>query len=234
MVVLHYTGMADARAALARLCDPAAEVSAHYLIDEAGEVVALVDEARRAWHAGVASWGGVRDVNSRSIGIELVNPGLGAGAHPFPLAQMRALERVLGGVTARYEVPPERVVGHACVAPGRKVDPGPRFDWRALAVAGLSVWPAVRPAPRRPHPPTRARGAGRGSAARFRAAAATFGYGIEPGEAWDAPARAVWQAFALRFCPWLSDAPGEPSALAMLEELAARWPVAVDSPAPAR
>ncbi|MEO0622287.1 MAG: N-acetylmuramoyl-L-alanine amidase [Pseudomonadota bacterium] len=136
MVVLHYTAMETAEAALARLCDPVAEVSAHYVIAEDGRLWRLVDEAERAWHAGVSSWGAVRDVNSHSIGIELAN----TGVHPFPEPQMAALAWLLAGVIGRWEIRPERVVGHACVAPGRKVDPGARFDWRRLARQGATVW----------------------------------------------------------------------------------------------
>ena len=145
MVVLHHTAMASAEAALARLCAPAHEVSAHYLIDEAGRVYALVPEARRAWHAGAGSWGGVCDVNSRSIGIELQND----ARSPYGARQMAALEALLADVLARNAIPPHRVIGHSDMAPARKSDPGARFDWRRLALSGLSVWP--RPAvPARP------------------------------------------------------------------------------------
>ncbi|MGV6811692.1 MAG: N-acetylmuramoyl-L-alanine amidase [Brevirhabdus sp.] len=137
MVVLHYTAMATAKAALERLCDPKVEVSAHYLIDEAGQVFRLVAEEMRAWHAGAGAWGGVTDVNSRSIGIELANP----GDAPFAAAQMDALERVLAAIMARWSIPPERVIGHSDMAPDRKRDPGARFDWRRLALSGLSIWP---------------------------------------------------------------------------------------------
>jgi N-acetylmuramoyl-L-alanine amidase len=130
MVVIHYTGMTDCAGALARLCDPQAQVSAHYLISEAGEVFALVDEAMRAWHAGAGGWGAVRDVNSRSLGIELAN----TGTAPFPEAQMAALESLLAGIMARWSVPPERVIGHADMAPERKHDPGPVVR---LAQAGV-------------------------------------------------------------------------------------------------
>ncbi|QUS37134.1 N-acetylmuramoyl-L-alanine amidase [Falsirhodobacter algicola] len=138
LIVLHYTAMRDCAAAEARLCDPAAEVSAHWLIDRSGRTIALVDEDRRAWHAGAGSWQGRGDVNSRSIGIELDND----GASPFPEPQMAALERLLRAIMARWDIPPLGVIGHSDMAPDRKVDPGPRFDWRRLARQGLSVWPA--------------------------------------------------------------------------------------------
>lgn len=139
MVVIHYTGMTNAAAARARLCDPAAQVSAHWLIGLDGGVEALVPEERRAWHAGVSSWEGESDVNSRSIGIELVNPGHEHGYHPFPEPQMAALERLLARIMARWPVEARNVVGHQDVAPGRKIDPGEKFDWARLARGGLSA-----------------------------------------------------------------------------------------------
>lgn len=141
MLVLHYTGMRSAEAALERLCDPASEVSAHYLIDEAGKVFALVDEPDRAWHAGVSSWRGEPNVNSRSIGIELVNPGHEFGYRPFPSAQMAALADLAHGILARWPIPARNVVGHSDVAPRRKQDPGELFDWYWLAQRGIGLWP---------------------------------------------------------------------------------------------
>ena len=193
IVVLHYTGMASAEAALARLCDPAAEVSAHWLIAEDGRVWRLVDEAMRAWHAGAGAWGEVEDVNSRSIGVELANTGPLEGFPPFPEPQMAALERLLAGLAGRWGIPPARVIGHSDMAPGRKTDPGPKFDWRRLARAGLSVWPE----------PEAEAGAGLGTGAAdwpaFRAAAGRAGYRA-PGGDWEA----ALAAFRLRFRPWAS------------------------------
>ena len=146
MLVVHYTGMESAAAALERLCDPAARVSAHYVIDEDGTVHALVAESARAWHAGAAYWRGRRDVNGHSVGIELVNPGHAFGYRPFAEAQMAALESLARGVVARHPIEPRNVVGHADVAPGRKTDPGELFDWARLAAAGIGLWPAA-PAP---------------------------------------------------------------------------------------
>ncbi len=139
MIVIHYTGMESCAAARARLCDPEAEVSAHYLIDLDGAVEHLVDEAKRAWHAGVSEWQGEADVNSRSIGIELVNRGHGPEYHPFPEPQMTALEKLITDIRARWTIPPGNVVGHEDVAPGRKIDPGPKFDWVRLARKDLSA-----------------------------------------------------------------------------------------------
>ena len=139
MVVLHYTGMRHG--ALERLRDPAAKVSAHYLIEEDGTTYALVPEDKRAWHAGVASWQGESDINSCSIGIELANPGHDQGYRAFPPAQMAALVTLLRAVTKRHDISTARVLGHSDVAPARKQDPGERFDWEALAAAGFGLWP---------------------------------------------------------------------------------------------
>lgn len=141
MLVLHYTGMESAEAALARLCAPEAKVSAHYLIDEDGTTVALVPEDRRAWHAGQSYWRGETDINSRSIGIELVNPGHEFGYRGFPDAQIAALIRLCTGVLSRHPIPPWNVVGHSDVAPARKQDPGELFPWRRLKGHGIGLWP---------------------------------------------------------------------------------------------
>jgi N-acetylmuramoyl-L-alanine amidase len=141
MLVLHYTGMQTGQAALERLCDPDAKVSAHYVVDEDGCVYALVPEDRRAWHAGVSYWRGKSDVNSRSIGIELVNPGHEFGYRAFPHRQMESLIGLCHEILARHTIPPRNVVGHSDVAPARKADPGELFDWPALASAGIGLWP---------------------------------------------------------------------------------------------
>ncbi len=146
MVLLHYTGMESMAAALGRMLDVSAKVSAHYMIDEDGTLYRLVDEERRAWHAGVSSWSGERDINSVSIGIELVNPGhaypgYAGGYRPFPEAQMAALEALMRDIMARHEISPARVLGHSDVAPARKKDPGELFDWERLAAAGLALMP---------------------------------------------------------------------------------------------
>ena len=174
--MLHYTAMQSCEAARDRLCDPAAEVSAHYLISEAGEVFALVPDEMRAWHAGEGSWQGLEDINSRSIGIELAN----SGAQPFANRQMRALEVLLTNVMARWSIGPEAVIAHSDMAPGRKGDPGARFDWRRLALGGLSVWPQDAKA---------------GPPRDFITDARRFGY---PDDEVDL----VLAAFRLRFRPW--------------------------------
>jgi N-acetylmuramoyl-L-alanine amidase len=148
MLVLHYTGMQTGAAALARMCDPAAKVGAHYMIEEDGRVFRLVPEERRAWHAGIAFWRGHRDVNARSIGIELVNPGHEFGYRGFPPAQMDALVELARGILGRHPIAPRNVVGHSDVAPARKTDPGELFAWQDLARAGIGLWPqGVAPSP---------------------------------------------------------------------------------------
>jgi N-acetylmuramoyl-L-alanine amidase len=142
MLVLHYTGMKTAAESLERLCDPAAEVSAHYLVEEEGTVWRLVAEERRAWHAGRGFWAGTRDINSASIGIEIQNPGHEWGYRAFPEAQIAAVERLCREILARHPIPADRVVGHSDVAPERKEDPGELFDWRRLARGGIGVWPS--------------------------------------------------------------------------------------------
>jgi N-acetylmuramoyl-L-alanine amidase len=199
MLVLHYTDLPSAEAALARLCDPSTEVSAHYLIDEAGAIHRLVPEARRAWHAGKSRWRGVEGVNAVSLGIELANPGHSHGYRPFPAAQMSALAALARDLIARHPIPPRNVVGHSDVAPERKLDPGELFDWRRLARAGIGLWPE---------------GAGAPSAADFlllregdqgprvhalRAALGRYGYGLGADDRFDAHAAAVARAFQRHF-----------------------------------
>jgi len=202
LVVLHYTAMTSCEAARRALCDPVREVSAHYLISENGEVIALVDEAMRAWHAGAGAWAGRGDVNSRSIGIELANP----GDAPFAARQMAALEALLSGILDRWQIPPEGVIGHSDMAPERKRDPGPRFDWRRLARAGLSVWPDARQdAPHAADEP------------RFRADAGRFGYRH------DLPFDLLLATVRLRFRP-RHLGPLDTRDMTLMADLAARFP----------
>ena len=146
ILLLHYTGMETAEGALERLCDPEAKVSAHYTIDEDGTIYRHVAEERRAWHAGKSYWAGDIDVNGRSIGIEIVNPGHEFGYRPFPEAQMAALIPLAKAIVARHAIPAHRVLAHSDVAPDRKQDPGELFDWARLAEAGIGLWPN-NPAP---------------------------------------------------------------------------------------
>jgi N-acetylmuramoyl-L-alanine amidase len=139
ILVLHYTGMADAASAIQQLTDPASEVSAHYLIAEDGQVVRLVAEDRRAWHAGKSWWRGIGDVNSASIGIELVNPGHEHGYRPFPEQQMAALIPLMAEITQRHGITRGNIVGHSDIAPARRQDPGELFDWERLAKLRLAL-----------------------------------------------------------------------------------------------
>ena len=204
LVVLHYTAMPSCAEALERLCDPLAEVSAHYLIDGDGTLLSLVDEGVRAWHAGAGEWRGKGDVNSRSIGIELAN----TGREPFAEPQMAALERLLAGVLERHGLGPEAVIGHSDMAPERKGDPGARFDWRRLALQGLSVWPGLDLSGSPPPQPSpqRAEGGAKGLARApddqsmeqaFFADLRVFGYP-------EAAPEALLTAFRLRFRPWVT------------------------------
>ena len=139
MVVLHYTEMKPVETAIERLCDPEAQVSAHYLISEEGEVTLLVPEEKRAWHAGVSFWRGVKDVNSASIGIELDHPGHGLGYRPFADAQIDALVPLLARIVRKYDIARANVVAHSDIAPARKLDPGELFPWERLAEYGLAL-----------------------------------------------------------------------------------------------
>src|SRR5882724_3577295 len=145
ILLLHYTGMQSGVTACERLCDASANVSSHYLVYEDGRVDQLVPEARRAWHAGVSSWKGETDINSRSIGIEIVNPGHEFGYRDFPEAQIEAVKTLCRDIVARHTIPAARVLAHSDVAPARKEDPGEKFPWDRLAAAGIGLW--VAPAP---------------------------------------------------------------------------------------
>src|SRR6476469_391631 len=144
MIVLHYTGMPDVEGAIARLCTAGSDVAAHYIVLEDGRIVQCVPEDKRAWHAGVASWAGEEDINSCSIGIEIVNPGHDWGYPDFPSRQIAAVITLCRGIMLRREVPSHRVVGHSDVAPARKKDPGEKFPWHSLANSGVGHW--VQPA----------------------------------------------------------------------------------------
>lgn len=143
LIVLHYTGMATAEEALVRLTDPAAQVSAHYLLSDDGEIYSLVPEDRRAWHAGVAYWQGQRDINSMSIGIEITNPGHDFGYRAFPPAQIEAVRTLVRDIMDRHRLEADSVIGHSDIAPGRKIDPGELFPWERLARDSMGRWPIL-------------------------------------------------------------------------------------------
>ncbi|MFP3942339.1 MAG: N-acetylmuramoyl-L-alanine amidase [Alphaproteobacteria bacterium] len=200
MLLLHYTGMPTAGEALERMCDPEAGVSAHYMIDEAGTIFRLVPEERRAWHAGIAHWAGVRDVNSCSVGIELVNPGHEWGYQPFPEPQMAAVEALARDIVTRHAIPATRVLAHSDVAPDRKEDPGELFDWRRLERAGVGVMPAdsdlggpsaatLRPGDEGP------------AVAELQRRLKAWGYGLSATGLYEETTQAVIRAFQRHYCP---------------------------------
>jgi len=201
MLVIHYTGMQSAGAALQRLCDPdppgGAKVSAHYVIDEDGAVISLVEEDKRAWHAGVAFWRGETDINGRSVGIELVNPGHEFGYRDFTDFQMAALETLAADTLSRHAIPPRNVVGHSDIAPARKTDPGERFDWRRLAAAGIGLWPD---------------GEGQGSGETGEQMLASFGYDVTD-------LGSAMAAFQRHFRPENIDGRADPETLGRLRAL---------------
>jgi N-acetylmuramoyl-L-alanine amidase len=205
-LILHYTGMPSATAALDRLCDPAAKVSAHYLIDEDGAVVQLVPEERRAWHAGVSSWAGRPRLNDGSIGIELVNPGHEWGYRPFAEAQYDACIALCQGILARWAIPAHRVLAHSDVAPARKQDPGELFDWARLAAAGIGLWPT--PSRGDPRPVNR-----------LQTELARFGYGLARSGRLDEATRLVVTAFQRHFRPARIDGHPDQATLARLDGL---------------
>jgi N-acetylmuramoyl-L-alanine amidase len=205
--------------ALARLVDPAAQVSAHYLIDEDGTVYRMVDETMRAWHAGESAWRGSADVNSRSIGIELANPGHEFGYREFPAAQMDALIALARDVLTRHQIPPINVVGHSDVAPLRKTDPGEKFAWRALAAEGIGVWP------KRPSAAasldTGPYGDDRVLLTEAQTRLARIGYGITASGRMDELTTAVLTAFQRRFRPRRIDGRLDAETFALIEAVLA-------------
>jgi N-acetylmuramoyl-L-alanine amidase len=203
-LILHYTGMPSAAVALDRLCDPAAKVSAHYLIDEDGDVLQLVPEERRAWHAGISSWAGRPRLNDCSIGLELVNPGHEWGYRPFAEAQYDACVALCRAILGRWPIPPRRVLAHSDIAPARKQDPGELFDWPRLASAGIGLWPQRGPGDPRP-------------VARLQAELARFGYGVAQSGQLDEATRAVVTAFQRHFRPARVDGQPDQATLARLD-----------------
>jgi N-acetylmuramoyl-L-alanine amidase len=208
ILVLHYTGMRTAEEALVRLCDPEAKVSAHYTIDRDGRVYRHVAEELRARHAGVSYWAGVRDVNSHSVGIEIVNPGHEFGYVPFAAEQIGALIDLSRGIFARHPgITSQRVVGHSDVAPNRKTDPGELFPWKELAEYGIGVWPTSTPL------------AGDAAEKRVPAMLSQFGYGVPPHVDWSL--ESVIAAFQRRFRTGKIDGVADPETIARLVALIA-------------
>ena len=222
MLLLHYTGTPSAASALERLRDAAAKVSAHYVVDEDGTVFRLVREEHRAWHAGVASWAGATDINARSIGIELVNPGHEWGYRPFPEAQMISLVGLARAILGRHPIPAERVLAHSDVAPSRRRDPGELFDWRRLAADGIGV--VADAAPPSGAAATLAPGDSGPEIRALRAKLASFGYGVGVGAAYDGLTETVVRAFQRHYRPAAVDGRADRATLATLDDLLRRRP----------
>jgi N-acetylmuramoyl-L-alanine amidase len=198
ILLFHYTGMQSCAAAVERLTSAEAKVSAHYTIDEDGTVYAHVPEHKRAWHAGVSSWRGATDINSRSIGIEIVNPGHEFGYRPFPDAQIDAVIRLSQGIINRHPIPARNVIGHSDVAPGRKEDPGELFPWKRLAQQGLGLWDEPV---RIGDLPSLRRGMSGRAVPWLQGRLAQHGYGIETTGIFDERTEAVVSAFQRHFRP---------------------------------
>jgi len=216
ILVLHYTGMESGKAAIDRLCDPASKVSAHYVVEENGDVLRLVDEEMRAWHAGVASWAGINDVNGRSIGIEIVNGGHDFGSPAYPDIQMQAVERLSQEILSRHSIMPRSVVAHSDIAPERKADPGEWFDWARLARAGVGVW--VDPVPVVDGPLLKLGDRG-DPVSELQFQLANYGYGIEVLGVYDVKTEAVVRAFQRHFRPERVDGVADLSTIATLRLL---------------
>ena len=221
MIVLHYTGMPDVEGAIAQLCTPGTDVSAHYIVLEDGRIVQSVPEARRAWHAGVSTWAGEEDINSCSIGVEIINRGHDWGYPDFPLRQIAAVIALCRGIMLRRNVPAYRVLGHSDIAPGRKKDPGEKFPWHSLANSGVGHW--VQPAP-----------ITRGDALRLgtisddvqnmQTAFARYGYGIPVTGKFDGATMEVVTAFQRHFRPDRVDGVADHSTMATLHALLSSLP----------
>jgi N-acetylmuramoyl-L-alanine amidase len=219
MLILHYTGMMSAPRVIAWFASPASKLSSHYVVDEAGHITQMVSERDRAWHAGVGSWAGETDINSASIGIEIQNPGHDLGYPDFPEAQMRAVIALSRDIVERNHIPPTRVLAHSDVSPGRKIDPGEKFDWPAMHAGGVGHWVAPVPLDEADG----GLGAGASDPAILRATSllARYGYGIAPASTLDAAGAKVVRAFQLHFRPARPDGRLDRSTLATLEALVA-------------
>lgn len=221
MIVLHYTGMSDAPSAIVRLCTAGTEVSAHYVVLEDGNIVQCVREADRAWHAGASCWAGETDINSHSIGIEIVNRGHDLGYPEFPLRQIAAVIALCKGIVIRRNIAQHRIVGHSDVAPSRKKDPGEKFPWRLLADSGVGLW--VEPEPIVGSEQTML-GASGDDVLALQQGLASFGYGVPLNGQYDATTMDVVVAFQRRFRPERIDGIADASTLTTLGKLLALMP----------
>lgn len=197
ILVMHYTGMESGEAAIARLRDPEAKVSSHYVVEEDGRIFTLVAEERRAWHAGVSFWKGERDINGRSIGIEIVNPGHEFGYRPFPDAQIAAVIALTADIRTRWMIADGDIIAHSDVAPARKIDPGELFPWKTLAQAGHGLWVEPDPAPGAPL----AEGAEGAGVFAFQAGLTRLGYECPPSGQFDPATTTVVSAFQRHWRP---------------------------------
>jgi N-acetylmuramoyl-L-alanine amidase len=223
ILLLHYTGMTSTTEAIERLCDPNAKVSCHYVVEEDGNIIQLVPEARRAWHAGQSSWEGVSDVNSRSIGIEIANPGHSYGYPDFPEPQIAAVIALCRDLMERHRFRADLVLAHSDVAPQRKRDPGEKFPWKRLHLAGVGAW--VEPAPIRPGTVLIPHEIGP-EVAHLQAGLRVYGYGVEASGIYDELTKAVVTAFQRHFRPDCMDGLADPSTVETLQLLLAasnRW-----------
>jgi N-acetylmuramoyl-L-alanine amidase len=224
ILLLHYTGMPSAGAAIQWLAVPQSQVSCHYVIDENGEITQMVPEACRAWHAGLSHWRGITDINSRSIGIEIQNPGHDAGYPDFPEVQMAAVAALCLDIVCRHSIEPRHVLAHSDVAPRRKIDPGEKFDWAMLAGKGIGHW--ITPAPAMPGGPVLA-GGNRGEAvAHLQQKLRAYGYGLEITGEYSEDTGCAVAAFQRHFRPALVDGQADRSTLETLDALLAALPVA--------
>jgi N-acetylmuramoyl-L-alanine amidase len=221
MILLHYTGMPDVEGALAKLCSAGTDVSAHYVVLEDGRIVQCVPEAKRAWHAGVASWAGEEDINSCSIGIEIVNRGHDWGYPDFPLRQIAAVIALCRGIMLRHQLPAHRVLGHSDVAPSRKKDPGEKFPWHSLANSGVGHWVQAAPIVRGESLKLGAEG---DEVLGLQQALARYGYGIPQNGKYDASTMEVVTAFQRHFRPARVDGVADHSTLTTLQALLASQP----------
>jgi len=218
ILLMHYTGMQSCEAAVQRLTDPAARVSSHYTIDEDGTVYVHVDESLRAWHAGVSHWRGETDINSRSIGIEIVNPGHEFGYRAFPDVQIDAVIELSKGILSRHRIPPRNVIAHSDIAPGRKEDPGELFPWSRLAGEGIGIWVDAQAVTGESLSP-----GDRGDAVRtLQTDLAAYGYGIDPTGDYDARTRDVVIAFQRHFRPVKFDGVADAQTRDVLRQLLAK------------
>lgn len=220
-IILHYTGIATGAAALEHLCVESSQVSAHYLVDEYGGIFQLVPELRRAWHAGIGVWAGDRDMNTVSIGIEIANHGHIGGLPPYPPAQIEAVIALCQDISARWKIPPARILAHSDLAPGRKIDPGEHFPWGQLAKAGIGhfVPPcAVVDGPRLE------RGATGMEVKSLQAMLADYGYGLDVTGVYDTATEFTIIAFQRHFRPARVDGIADPSTIATLRKLIGALP----------